>query len=205
MSTAGAGGGFFSGGLYTSGGGTAFVFHALNSLGGCGREQRSGQSHVPDLRSRRAIRAGAGQAEAGQSAAAPPPSPPGPYLLGRPQDAALPVDLLVERVVEEGGRLGHLPEELVRRRQLRPPPRTAPRRRAGSRLPLLGRGLVGLRVRAGAAVGREVAQRVLSLRRHGGAAQFAARTETGPAPRVPPAGPGLLCGRQTAFGRRGWK
>lgn len=116
----------------------------------------------------------------------PPRTPRPSHLLRRPQDAALPVDLLVERVVEEGGRLRHPTEELVGRRQPRPPPRAALRRRAAPRLALVGLGLVVLRVGAGAAVGREIAQRVLSLRRHGGACRRdTARTETGPAPRVP--------------------
>lgn len=108
-------------------------------------------------------------------APAPPPFTPRPtHLLGRPQDAALPVDLLVERVVEEGGRLRHPTEELVGRRQPRAP-RAAPRGRAGSRRALVGLGLFGLGVGAGAAVGREIAQRVLPLRRHGGAAPRTAR------------------------------
>lgn len=167
MSTAGGGGGFFSGGLYTSGGGTALFLHTLNSRGGCGEKHGArGCSGTPPAPSSPGL-----------------PARPRPYLLGRPEDAALPVDLLVERVVEEGGRLRHLPEQLVGRRQPRPAPRAAfRRRRAGPRRALVGRGLVGLRVGAGAAVGREETQRVPSLRRHGGACA-AARPARKPGPR----------------------
>lgn len=123
------------------------------------------------------------------AAPAPPRFTPRPtHLLGRPQDAALPVDLLVERVVEEGGRLRHPTEELVGRRQPRPP-RAALRGRAGSRRALVGLGLFGLRIGAGAAVGREIAQRVLPLRRHGGAAP---RTARGNRARAEGSGPRLL-------------
>lgn len=131
-------------------------------------------------------------ARGGPSAASLTPRPT--HLLGRPQDAALPVDLLVERVVEEGGRLRHPTEELVGRRQPRAP-RAAPRSRAGSRRALVGLGLFGLGVGAGAAVGREIAQRVLPLRRHGGAAP---RTARGNRARAEGSGPRQLPGPAAA-------
>lgn len=96
---------------------------------------------------------------------------------------SLPVDLLVERVVEEG-RAGHAAEQFVGARQplLRLLPAAARRRGRGRLLaiPVFGLAvLLARRVGAAAPVSREIAQRVLLLSCHDGCGRPPSRPEAG--------------------------